>query len=344
MYPDFFIMSCVLFWDREGICDTSGPSTLETLEIIGELCDRLHEAQYGSWAQTSFAIGTSDHHRINREDSKGLLEVWRPLGVQICSVRLFTLDRLGFSMVFIVLPIRGDCALFIRFDSKGLALPPLRGSWVFALLVCKTDTPIGYYQMPNTVQHVCLELMTVSHKWPVTTGDVRGCLIPISPKEESSHDLHRARLCLGERTYAAGRFGEGLCKRCRMQNGSAGTEVYQSGPIWINVTSKCIKRPVVFFGRSKMWTSAILPGTHATWHRTEQGVEASGGTEGSRWMGMAEACSTVHGQIVQELGKSFVAATKTSSNWIVSFFPKMILILIHRFFITFIVKHFFLRW
>lgn len=48
MYPDFFIMSCVLFWDREGICDTSGPSTLETLEIIGELCDRLHEAQYGS--------------------------------------------------------------------------------------------------------------------------------------------------------------------------------------------------------------------------------------------------------------------------------------------------------
>ena len=49
-------------------------------------------------------------------------------GVQICSVRLFTLERLGFSMVFIVLPIRGDCALFIRFDSKGLALPPLSGS------------------------------------------------------------------------------------------------------------------------------------------------------------------------------------------------------------------------
>ena len=146
--------------------------------------------------------------------------------------------------------------------------------------------------MPNPLQHVCLRLMAISFKWPVTTGDV---WFQNSSEEQSAHHLHTVsavRLCLGERAYAARRSGEGPCKRCRMQKRHDRNRSISSGSIWIKVTSKCIITSFCFFwaGRS-MWTSATLPGTHATWHRTEQGMEASGGTEGLRWMGMAEACS-----------------------------------------------------
>ena len=93
------------------------------------------------------------------------------------------------------------------------------------------------------------------------------------------------------------------------------------------MTSKCIKRPVVFLvdpkcGPLPFYQELMQRDTERTKEWKRLGARKGQG----EWGWLKHVALQLHGQIVQELGKSLVAATNTSSNWIVSFFPKKILI------------------